>query len=132
MMKPMKQLKISFEIMRHIFRMAWTKYKNNFLKINKQHHPYESILLSHGILNVFTPLQQWGLCLNTHDLFVSLMYCVQAQKKENLLKILFQASIKLKTAVTANVTVVPEPDLTGVAFRAMFHKHLHWCWQFWQ
>ena len=91
--------------------------------------PYSLYLFEETL---FTPCSKGGGCLKTHSLFVSLMYCVQAQKKENLLKILFQASIKLKAAVTANVTVVPEPDLTGVAFRAMFHKHLHWCWQFGQ
>ncbi|MBR1965711.1 MAG: hypothetical protein IKA22_03795 [Lentisphaeria bacterium] len=34
-------------------------------------------------------------------------------------------SVELKTTVTANVTVVPEPDLTGIAFRTVFHAPLH-------
>ena len=77
--------------MLHTFKTDWIKSKNNFLKINKQHHPYESpSRLSYGTLSVFTPLQQWGLCLKIHSLFVSLMYCVQAQKKRTFGKILFQ------------------------------------------
>ena len=84
--------------------------------------PYSLYLFEETL---FTPCSKEGVCLKTHSLFVSLMYCVQAQKKENLWRFSFNVSVELKTAVTANVTVVPEPDLTGIAFRTVFHATLH-------
>ena len=33
------------------------------------------------VIECLSLLLQWGLCLKSHGLFVSLMYCVQAQKK---------------------------------------------------
>jgi hypothetical protein len=48
------------------------------------------------------------------------------KKREPLGRFSFNVSVELKTAVTANVTIVPEPDLTGVAFRTVFHTPLHW------
>ena len=91
--------------------------------------PYSLYLFEETL---FTPCSKGGVCLKTHSLFVSLMYCVQAQKKENLWRFSFMLSVELKATVTAYITVIPEPDLTGITFRAMFHKHLHWCWQFGQ